>query len=168
MIKKVVLIIFLICSFNNVLAIDDQQIDDWGLWNTDFWAVWATDWWWMENSWDNNSNSSNWCSWPNCLSSTEFTIDTTDFTPTWKTINQWNLEDTTNNLLSTIIQNLMVAIWVIALLVMSIWSWYMIFYHGQDEMLSKWKTMFTTWITALIIALTSYYLVSLVRYILYN
>lgn len=156
MIKKIVLILILVFSFNSVLVVDNQD-------------AWATDWWWNNNSWDNNWNSSA-CSWQNCLNSTEFMIETSDITPTWKKYNEnsSSITETSNNILSTVIENLMIAIWVIALLVMSIWAWYMIFYHWQDEMLSKWKTMFTTWITALIIALTSYYLVSLVRYILYT
>lgn len=62
----------------------------------------------------------------------------------------------------------MIAIWVISLLVMTIWAWYMIFYHWQDELLSKGKSIFNSWIIALIVALSSYYIVSLVRLILYS
>ena len=62
----------------------------------------------------------------------------------------------------------MIAIWAISLLVMTIWAWYMIFYHWQDELLSKGKSIFNAWIIALIVALSSYYIVSLVRLILYS
>ncbi len=188
MIKKAIigLIFLLFFSLNNV----DARCSNWVCTNITEWIQntsntnnW-TQWWWANNDaeanqmqnddywsynwWASNSTNSTSCTWPNCLNSTEFMINTNDITPWNKTYDTWDLTGTTNNLLSTIIQNLMVAIWVIALLVMSIWAWYMIFYHWQDEMLSKWKTMFTTWITALVIALSSYYLVSLVRFILYN
>lgn len=169
MIKKIILLtILIILNFSFVFA--ETQIEM--LENQTSWFDTASD---IVNQQNSDFWNSNWgnttCTWPNCLNSTEFMIKTKDFTPWNKSYNRsWTLDltGTTNNLLSTIIQNLMVAIWVIALLVMSIWAWYMIFYHGQDEMLSKWKTMFTTWITALVIALSSYYLVSLVRYILYT
>jgi hypothetical protein len=44
----------------------------------------------------------------------------------------------------------------------------MIFYHGQDELLSKGKSIFMSGLIALIVALASYYIVSLVRFILYS
>nr|MDD3720147.1 hypothetical protein [Candidatus Gracilibacteria bacterium] len=116
-----------------------------------------------------DGTTSSGCTGENCLNSTEFMINTTDISPGTKNYNETgDIKDTANNILSTIIQNLMIAIGVIALLVMSIGAGYMIFYHGQDEMLSKGKTMFTTGIVALIVALSSYYLVTLLRYILYT
>lgn len=159
MIKKVILILSLIVLNLGIVWAEQYCPEDW-------WACYEVtpleDIWTVER---NAQCDTNW----NCLDKTSFMIDTKDISPWTKNYNEtWDIKDTANNILSTIIQNLMVAIWVIALLVMSIWAWYMIFYHGQDEMLSKGKTMFTTWITALIIALISYYLVSLLRYILYT
>jgi hypothetical protein len=62
----------------------------------------------------------------------------------------------------------MVAIWVVSLLVVSIWAWYMIFYNWKEEFLTKWRNMIYTWLLALIIALCSFYIINLVRYILYT
>lgn len=151
MIKKVILIFSLIVLNFSVVWAEQYCPEDW-------WACYEV----SSRDFDCWANQ-------NCLDKTSFMIDTKAISP-WadKYKSTTDIKDTANNILSTIIQNLMVAIWVIALLVMSIWAWYMIFYHGQDEMLSKGKTMFTTWITALVIALTSYYLVSLLRYILYT
>lgn len=78
------------------------------------------------------------------------------------------LEDKTNNLLIQVIEILMVAIWVIALFVVSVWAWYMIIYNWNEEFLKKWRNMIYTGFLALFIALSSYYLMNLVRYILYN
>ena len=62
----------------------------------------------------------------------------------------------------------MIGLGSIALLVMTIWTWYMILYHWEDELLSKWKYMFNSWIIALVVALSSYYIVSLLESILYR
>lgn len=103
------------------------------------------------------------------LTKSSFTIDTSNVVPWWnKLIVKWSVKKTVNNVLWTIIQKLMIAIWVISLLVMTIWAWYMIFYHWQDELLSKGKSIFNSGIIALIVALSSYYIVSLVRLILYS
>jgi hypothetical protein len=78
------------------------------------------------------------------------------------------LESKTNNLLIQIIEILMVSIWVIALFVVSVWAWYMIIYNWNEEFLKKWRNMIYTGFLALFIALSSYYIMNLVRYILYN
>jgi len=69
--------------------------------------------------------------------------------------------------LQKIIDNLMIAFWVLALLVMTIGWGYMIMYHGQDELLSKWKAIFNSWLIALVVALSAWILVKLVAYLLY-
>lgn len=73
-----------------------------------------------------------------------------------------------NRTLGTIIQKLMVALWVLAVLIMTVWAGYIIMYHGQDELLSKGKSIFMAGVTSLVVALSSYYLVSILRFILYN
>jgi len=104
---------------------------------------------------------------PNSFGSSGFTINVNEIAPADRV--EWNnINEVTNNLLGTIIQSLMVPLWAIALLIMTIWAWYMIFYHWQDELLSKWKSIFNSWLIALVIALGSYYIVSLVRFILYS
>ncbi len=100
------------------------------------------------------------------MTSKNYTINVWDITPA-EPIYSWKAKDTVNFLLWTIIQKLMIAIWAVSLLIMTIWGWYMILYHGQDEMLSKGKSIFTAWIIWVVIALSSYFLVSFVRFILY-
>lgn len=77
-------------------------------------------------------------------------------------------EQVINMTLWNIIQKLMIGLGSVSLLVMTFWGWYMIFFHWQDELLSKWKSMFTSWIIALIVSLSSYYMVDLLRFILYS
>ncbi len=91
-------------------------------------------------------------------------LDSKDFVITVSDISPWM----TDFDFASIIGKMLIGIGILALFTMTIWSGYMIFYHWHDEYLSKWKTIFTAWITALVVALCSYYLVSLVRYILYN
>lgn len=81
---------------------------------------------------------------------------------------EWDTSQVINRTLWTIIQKLMIALWVLAVLIMTVWAGYIIMYHGQDELLSKGKSIFMSGITALVVALSSYYLVSILRYILYN
>lgn len=86
-------------------------------------------------------------------------------------VNFWNAETTdqrVNWLLWTIIQKLMVALWVLSVLIMTIWAWYMILNFWQDSFIDKWKKIFLSWVTAMVVSLSSYYIVSLVRFLLYN
>ncbi len=86
-------------------------------------------------------------------------------------VNFWNAETTdqrVNWLLWTIIQKLMVALWVLSVLIMTVWAWYMILNFWQDSFIDKWKKIFLSWVTAMVVSLSSYYIVSLVRFLLYN
>jgi hypothetical protein len=76
-------------------------------------------------------------------------------------------ETTTKNVLATIIKKLILAFWILSLLIMTIGWWYMIFSHGQDELLNKWKGIFTAWLTSLIIALGSWIIIKVVISLLY-
>ncbi len=99
----------------------------------------------------------------------DFTIDVKKITPMWKdNIPGATLQEKTDNFLIDVIEILMVSIWVISLFVVSIWAGYMIFYNWKEDFLTKWRNMIFTWFLALFIALTSYYLINLVRYILYG
>lgn len=62
----------------------------------------------------------------------------------------------------------MIVFWVISLFIMTIGAGYMIIHHGDDELLSRGKWIFTAGITSLIIALSAYYIVDLVWYLLYR
>lgn len=120
----------------------------------------GTDGWSKSCIWSGKENSF-------CSDTFEIKVDT--FTPNKETFVLWgSSKDNMKNFFEYVISDLLVALWVVALLIMSIGAGYMIFYHGQDEYLSKWKSIFMAWVVALVVALSSYYLVSLLRYILYS
>ncbi len=109
-----------------------------------------------------------WCETWGCLDEPNFEINVWSITPgIVSPSNAQSLEQRANWILWTIIQNLMVALWVLSVLIMTIWAWYIILNNWQDELLSKWKSIFMAWIYAMVIALTSYYLIAIVRYMLY-
>lgn len=101
------------------------------------------------------------------LTTSEFEINVDSISP-W--INsQWT--DTTqrvNWLLGTIIQKMMIALWSLSIFIMTIWAGYMVLHNWQDELLSKWKSIFMAWIYSVLIALSSYYLISIIRFMLYS
>lgn len=104
-----------------------------------------------------------------CIDMETFMIDTSIFSDGGKDIKvEWDSQATINKTLGTIIQKLMIALWVISLWIMSVWAWYIILYHGEDEYLSKWKSIITAGVIALIVSLSSYYMVNLLWYILYK
>ncbi len=105
-----------------------------------------------------------------CIDEASFMVETWLFSVGWKSIKEGTStsEELINKWLWTIIQKLMIALWVISLLIMTIWAWYIILYHGEDEYLTKWKWIFTAGIISLVIALSSYYMVNLIGYILYK
>jgi hypothetical protein len=104
-----------------------------------------------------------------CLEQPTFRIWVNNLIGVWFQKEAWDdTSNTINRTLWTIIQKLMVALWVLSVLIMTVWAGYIIMYHGQDELLSKGKSIFMSGITALIVALSSYYIVSILRFILYN
>ncbi len=105
----------------------------------------------------------------NCLDKPSFVIETNDFSVWWSWLKtDWDSKATINDTLWTIIQKLMIGLGIFSLFIMTIWAWYMILYHGEDEFLSKWKSIFTAWILSLVIALSSYYIVNIIWYVLYK
>lgn len=119
---------------------------------------------------DNNVYSYTWDV-ENNIASTWFTIKVQELSPWWNSIlkntTSTSPKDTMLNILALIIEDLMVAIWVIAILVMTIWWGYMIMNAWQEDMTSKWKSIFKSWLTALVVALWSWLLVKLVAFLLY-
>lgn len=103
------------------------------------------------------------------LTSTSFVIDVSwispgvDITDKSATTN-WKV----NYLLWTIIQKMMIALAVLSVLIMTVWGWYIILHNWQDELLSKWKSIFMSWVYSIVVALSSYYLIAIVRFVLYN
>lgn len=101
------------------------------------------------------------------LASPWFMIDVWDISP-WIKSPKSSSEDTMNWILWTIIQNMMIALWAISVLIMTIWAWFMILNSWDESLLTKWKTIFMSWVYAVVIALCSYYIVAVVRFLLYN
>ena len=101
-----------------------------------------------------------------------FKINVADFTPGKNTFLQGDESLWTkwivNILLWTVIQNLMIAMGILSLLTMTIWAGHMIAHHGSEDLLGKGKSIFTSWLIALVVALSSYYIIALVRYLLYS
>ena len=107
------------------------------------------------------------CTWEDKLCSPSFRIKVNEISP-WMDIKGGTAKANINWVLWLFIQKLMIGLWSLSFLIMTVWAWYMIIYTGQDELLNKWKSIFTSWVVALLVALSSYYIVSLLRYILYN
>lgn len=155
--KKILLFLFLFLFSNYTFAEEEWYVDQWN-------ASIQMDNQATENN-SSASNNSSWWAWD--LTSSDFEINVSDISPwiVWK----WaNTSERVNWLLGTIIQTMMIALWVLSVLIMTIWAWYMILHNWQDELLSKWKSIFMSWVYAMIIALTSYYLIAIVRFLLYN
>lgn len=105
----------------------------------------------------------------NCIDQASFDINTGDiFGGISATASATDTRTGTNMLLGTIIEKLMVALGILSVLIMTVWGGYIILYHGQDELLSKGKSIFMSWVVALVVALSSYMIVGLLRFILYN
>lgn len=103
-----------------------------------------------------------------CIDQDSFMIDTRMFSDGGQDLKKTTAKDTINNVLWTLIQKLMIALWVIALFVMTIWAWYIIFNMWEDQYRTKWISIFTGWLIALVVALCSYYMVNAIAYILYK
>ena len=102
-----------------------------------------------------------------CIDKTSFSITVNDISP-WMDIQTGNSEENVNYALGTIIQTLMIALWGLSILIMTVGAWYIVMHNWQDELLSKWKSIFMSWVIALIAALSSYYMISILTYILYK
>ena len=76
-------------------------------------------------------------------------------------------EETIDDVLEVIVNKLMIWFWVLALFIMTVGWGYMIFAHGQDELLNKWKSIFSAWIISLLVALWSWIIMKIVISLLY-
>lgn len=105
-----------------------------------------------------------------CIDKPTFTIDTSDFSIWWTNLKDesGSAEKTINKTFWVFIKKMMIWLIMLSSFVMTVWAWYMILYFGQDEYLTRWKTIFKMWLVSIIIALSSYYMVNLVTYILYK
>lgn len=144
-------------------TLTDEQMETLDNW----WTLISTDSNWNVTTLSNPDSNSNWAWWPGDLTSSEFEINVSDISP-WIESKWVTTSEKINWLLWTTIQTMMIALWILSVLIMTIWSWYMILHNWQDELLSKWKSIFMSWVYAMIIALTSYYLIAIIRFLLYN
>ena len=102
------------------------------------------------------------------ITNTSFDIDVGSISAGGTSLIGSNSEATVDNVLSTILSKIIVVFWVCAAFIMTIGAGYMIIYHGQDEFLSKWKSIFTAGLIALVVALSAGIIVKLFAYILYS
>jgi len=102
----------------------------------------------------------------------EFIVDTWElfwWSKKYKdSVNKTTWEEKINFLLWTVIKNLMLIVPILSFVVMIAWAWFMIMYTWDDSKLNKWKYMLKAWIIALFVSLTSYQLISLIRFLLYK
>ncbi len=101
-----------------------------------------------------------------------------DFSSFWFKIDVWKMfpwnrywkkDDYKTNIfdfLMDIIQKMMIALGSISLIIIVIWSAFLIIYHWEDSLLTKWKSIFSAWIIALIVALSSYYMIEIIKYLI--
>jgi hypothetical protein len=104
-----------------------------------------------------------------CIDKPNFTIKVDDISP-WMNVWTfgWDTKKTVNFAFATIIQKLMIGLGSLSLLIMTVWAWYIVLHNWQDELLNKWKSIFMSWVYAMVVALSSYYIIVIVRYILYG
>ncbi len=107
---------------------------------------------------------------PNDISKTSFQINVNEFTPGDNKLagTSGGSKEVVNNVLANLINKMIVAMGVIALFIMTIGAGYMIIYHGQDEFLSRWKSIFVAGLISLAVALSAGMIVNLMSYFLYK
>jgi hypothetical protein len=100
------------------------------------------------------------------FSSIWFELNTSDLFP-WN--RYWKKDDYKEDIydfLMDIIQKMMIWLGSIALIIIVIWSSFMILYYWEDSMLTKWKSIFSAWIISLIVALSAYYMIEIIKYLI--
>jgi hypothetical protein len=102
----------------------------------------------------------------NDFSTIWFKLNVNDVFPKSKYNWETNINRRANIFFVDIIQKLMIWLGSLALLLMTIGAWFMILYHWEDSMLTKWKSIFSAGIISLIVALLSFYMVELVKYLI--
>lgn len=102
------------------------------------------------------------------IDDSNFTINVGDITPTSSALGGAGSSETINNALTTILNKLIIIFGALAVLIMTIGAGFMIIYHGQDDLLSRWKSIFMAGIIALVVALSAGLIVQIFAYILYS
>ncbi|MDA9129319.1 hypothetical protein N9J72_02480 [Candidatus Gracilibacteria bacterium] len=104
-----------------------------------------------------------------CITSADFKISVGAITPGGTSLinEQTGTEGTVDNILTEILNKLILVFGAFSILIMTIGAGYMIIYHGQDEFLSKGKSIFISGIIALAVALSAGLIVQLFTILLY-
>ena len=113
------------------------------------------------------SEDGKWCTSSVCVNSSNFEINVGNITPwygkpevsSWQGKIIWILKD--------LIEKLMIALWVLALFMMTIGWWFMIISYWQEDLINRWKNIFTSWLIALVVALSSWLLVRFISYLVF-
>ncbi|MCH8518767.1 hypothetical protein LAT59_03335 [Candidatus Gracilibacteria bacterium] len=102
------------------------------------------------------------------ITSPGFTVPISTFSPLGTGLVSGGSQANVDSLLARVLNALIVIFGVAAVFFMTIGAGYMIIYHGQDELLSKGKTIFTSGLIALVVALSAGLIVRLFIYLLYT
>jgi hypothetical protein len=132
--------------FVNALTLNDTDMSN--FWWQDFYGTQVSIWTPTEVNAENKN-----------LTSSDFKVEVNQFFP-WK-------KKSASSLISQITSLLMIVLAAFSGLIMMVWGWYMMLARGDDSMLTKWKQIFLWWIIAMVVALSAYYIVLTVQYILY-
>lgn len=125
----------------------------------------------LMEKWNSINSSNAWwevCADWNCLDKPNFMVDTSLFSIWWNDLKKETWKQTINIVLWTIIQKLMIVLWTLSFAIITIWGYFMVTSHWDDSLLSKWKNVVKWWIISLVVALSSYYIVNMISYILYK
>jgi hypothetical protein len=104
----------------------------------------------------------------NCIQKPNFTIKVEKFSPAGEFLIGNTGQATVKNVLATLIDKLIIAFWVLALFIMTIGAGYIIIHHGEDEFLSRGKSIFIAGLTSLAVALSAGLIVKFISYLLYQ
>lgn len=108
--------------------------------------------------------------WATGFTTDKFMINTSDFTISGEASDlKWGTaQETIQKTLGTIIQKMMIGIWIVSFVILVVWAAFMIFAAWEDEYVNRWKSIFTAGMIALIVSLLSYYMVALVRFLVFT
>lgn len=105
---------------------------------------------------------------PWSIKNTSFTVEVDTFSPGGTALVGDGTDDTVSGFLDTLLGKLIMVFGACSAFIMTIGAGYMIIYHGQDDFLSKWKSIFTAGLISLVIALSAGLIVRLFSFLLYS
>ena len=108
------------------------------------------------------------CQFWDCINKPNFTINVSNLSPGGTSLWGSSGQATIKNVLASLIDKLIIAFWVLSLFIMTIGAGYMIIHHGQDEFLSRGKSIFIAGLTSLAVALSAGLIVKFISYLLYQ